>query len=407
MSRARDIDLREAVLPKFAPALGNTSRYLILYGGSGSGKSVFATQKIVLRCLASPQRYLVIRRVARTLRQSAFAEIKARIYEWKLYGSVKINSTEMTITFKNGSEILFAGVDDVEKLKSITGITSIWIEEATELGENDFIQIDLRLRGETLHYKQIILTFNPVSHLHWLKRRFFDDISPKATVIKSTFRDNPFAGDEYEELFQEMQRYSKSLYRIYADGEWGILKGLIFNPPEVIAAFPDRFDMDAYGIDFGFNNPTVIMHAGFKDVDWTRRTGSIYVRELLYESNLSNTELGDRMRALGIAKRTPVYADAAEPARIKELARGGFNVIPAAKGKGSISAGIALIQSLMVYTTPDSSDFISEMATYSWEEDRNGNSLDTPVPLNDHAIDALRYAVWSTMKKRVRSIQVR
>jgi hypothetical protein len=96
-----------------------------------------------------------------------------------------------------------------------------------------------------------------------------------------------------------------------------------------------------------------------------------------------------------------------DAARIKELARQGFNVIPAAKGKGRLGAGIALLQSLMVYTTPDSTNLIAEMATYSWEEDKNGNMLDKPVPLNDHAIDALRYAVWSTMKKRVRKIEVR
>jgi phage terminase large subunit len=431
LPRLRDIDLREGVIPKFAPGLGATERYLVLYGGAGSGKSVFASQKVILRCIAGPQRILVIRRVARTLRRSVFAEIKARLSEWGLYRTTKINATEMTVTFPNGSEILFAGVDDVEKLKSISGITSIWIEEATELSEEDFTQIDLRLRGETEHYKQIILTFNPISHMHWLKRRFFDSIgmgdkgepgsftdaapgtfvyaaqSTGVRVIKSTYLDNPFVDDQYKALFEDLKRRSPSLYRVYGEGEWGVLKGLIFKPPEVVAEFPERFDMEAYGIDFGFNNPTTIIHVGFKDVDWTRRAGSLFVRELLYESGLSNAELGDKMRALGIERRTPVYADAAEPARIKELARHGFNIHPAAKGKNSVATSIALLQSFMVYTTPESTNLIAEMATYSWEEDKNGNMLDKPVPLNDHAIDALRYAVWSTMKKRVRKIEVR
>lgn len=401
------VDLRKHVIPKFVDTLTNESRYLILYGGAGSGKSVFASQKVLLRCLAQKHRMLVIRRVARTLRRSVFAEIKQRMTEWGVYATAKINTSEMHITFPNGSEILFAGVDDVEKLKSISGVTSIWIEEATELAEDDLTQIDMRLRGETDHYKQIVITFNPISHMHWLKKRFFDNPADgMVRTVKSTFLDNPFVDAQYRKLFDDLRERSPSLYRVYGEGEWGVMKGLVFQPPVTLETFPESFDLEAYGMDFGFNNPSAIVHVGMKDVDWVRRVGNVYVREILYETGLSNTELGDKMRACGLNKRTPVYADSAEPARIKELSRQGFNVVGSVKGKGSLNTSIALLQSMNIYTLADNVNFNAEMQTYSWEEDKDGNLTDKPLNLNDHAIAGLRYAVWSTLKKRVRAVTV-
>jgi phage terminase large subunit len=399
------VDLRDKVIPKFAACLSNRSRYLILYGGAGSGKSIFASQKVVLRCLAARHRFLIIRKVARTCRQSVFAEIRARLAEWDMLKAVNVNRSEMTIQFPNGSEIIFAGVDDVEKLKSVMGVSGIWIEEATELSEDDFIQIDLRLRGEHTHYKQIILSFNPISATHWLKKAFFDTQNPDATILHSTFRDNPFVGDEYAGVLARIKERSASLYKVYGDGEWGILKGLIFDPPVMVSALPE-FDFDAIGIDFGFNNPTTIIRAGFRDMNWQTRSGDVYAEELLYESGLTNTDLCNRMRALGIDRRTPVWADAAEPARIQEIARHGFNIRPAAKGKNSVPAGIALLKSLRIHTTPNNVNFNREIGTYSWEEDRDGNLLDKPLELNDHSIDAFRYAVWSTMKFQKTTIGV-
>lgn len=157
----------------YYPLYKDTSRYLVLYGGAGSGKSVFAAQKILVRMLTEqPHRFLVARKVARTLRFSVFSLFQDMIAQWELTPLFKVNKSDMTITCINGNQILFAGLDDPEKLKSIAGITGIWIEEASELEQKDFQQLDLRLRGPTKYYKQIILTFNPISALHWLKKVF-------------------------------------------------------------------------------------------------------------------------------------------------------------------------------------------------------------------------------------------
>lgn len=207
----------------FYHLLQDDKRYEILYGGSGSGKSVFASQKVILRVVGEEKhRILCIRKVANTLRSSVYQILIDCISDLGLRAEFEINKTEMRFTHTpTGNEILLAGLDDVERLKSIAGITSIWIEEATEISAADFDQIDLRLRGETENYKQIILSFNPIDESHWLKIRFFDNKPDNATVLKTTFKDNHFIDDEYRTVLEHKASVSPNLYRIYYLGEWG------------------------------------------------------------------------------------------------------------------------------------------------------------------------------------------
>jgi len=207
----------------FYPLLTDENRYEVLFGGSGSGKSVFASQKIVIRTVGEEKhRFLCIRKVANTLRSSVYQILIDCITDLGLRSEFEINKTEMRFThIPTGNEILLAGLDDVEKLKSIAGVTSIWIEEATELLEGDFDQVDLRLRGETANYKQIILTFNPIDENHWLKKRFFDNKPENCTTLKTTFKDNHFIDDEYRIVLEQKASVSPNLYRIYYLGEWG------------------------------------------------------------------------------------------------------------------------------------------------------------------------------------------
>ena len=185
-------------------ALFNRARFLILYGGAGSGKSYAAAQKILTRILSeAPHKILVIRKVAATLRHSVYALFKELIYNEGLEAFFKFNESSLEITNTlNNNKIIFKGLDDPEKIKSIAGITSIWVEEATELLENDLEQLNLRLRGPTEHYKQIIITFNPVSAHHWLKRRFFDRKKDDVYFLKTTYKDNPFIDPEYKEQLE-------------------------------------------------------------------------------------------------------------------------------------------------------------------------------------------------------------
>lgn len=235
-----NIDLTE--LPNltndiFYPLYLNDDRYLVLMGGGGSGKSVFTAQKIVVRMLTEQKhRILVLRKVAKTLRESVFMEIKNAIYRWgleKLFKIPKGTSSELHISCINGNEILFAGLDDVEKLKSISGITSVWMEEASECSPEDFRQLDIRLRGRTMNYKQMMITFNPIDINHWLKKEFFDMQKPNATVLHSTYKNNRFLDDEAIRVLEAFRETDPYFYQVYALGEWGVLGKTIFNAQKV------------------------------------------------------------------------------------------------------------------------------------------------------------------------------
>lgn len=160
---------------KYLPLLGCGTRYLVLYGGAGSGKSVFAVQRFLLRLLSEKGRnLLVVRAVSNTNRDSTFAAFKQVISSWGLYDLFRVNESDMRIRAVNGSTVVFKGLDDSEKLKSITFengvLTDIWVEEASEVSQSDFNQLDIRLRGNGPK-KQIVISFNPTDVNHWLKKR--------------------------------------------------------------------------------------------------------------------------------------------------------------------------------------------------------------------------------------------
>lgn len=214
---------------KFYPLHRNKDRYLVLVGGGGSGKSVFAAQKIVVRMLTQkPHRFLVIRKVAKTLRESVFAEIKAVIHRWGLGEAFIIREGDLRIKCINGNEILFAGIDDPEKMKSIHGITNVWIEEASELSPEDFRQLDIRLRTPSKFYKQMMITFNPIDVNHWLKKEFFDRRKPDCTTMHSTYKDNRFLPQEAIRVLEGFKDTDPYFYEVYALGQWGVLGKTVF-----------------------------------------------------------------------------------------------------------------------------------------------------------------------------------
>jgi phage terminase large subunit len=218
----------------FLPLFKDQHRYLVLMGGGGSGKSIFAGRKILERATSEAgHRFLVCRKVARTLRESCYQQLVGQLREHYSDSGFKENKSDMKISFPNGSEIIFAGLDDVEKLKSIYNITGIWIEEASELLEADFNQLDIRLRGETKYYKQIIITFNPVSILHWLKLRFFDRSDERTRTHRSTYKDNRFLDAEAIKTLEAFKDSDEYYYTVYCLGEWGVTGKSVFDAKAV------------------------------------------------------------------------------------------------------------------------------------------------------------------------------
>ena len=258
-------DLRRESNPAFFPLFFDKSRYLVLKGGGGSGKSIFAGRKVLERCTSEPgHRWLVVRKVARTLRESCFEQLKSQALEHYadfIEQIPKGKSGDLYLRFRNGSEILFAGLDDPEKLKSVYDITGIWIEEASELAERDFQQLDIRLRTEFPFYLQIILTFNPISVTHWLKRRFFDRHDERATLHESTYLDNRFLPPDAARTLEGFRGTDEYHYRVYCLGEWGVTGRSVFQsdllarrldslaPPVAQGDF--RYEEDADGLHIG------------------------------------------------------------------------------------------------------------------------------------------------------------
>ncbi len=224
--------------PIYRPALSREERYLVFYGGAGSGKSFFVCQRFLIKLLGQERRnLLVVRRVERANRTSTFPLFQQIIMQWGLSPYFRIYKNEMRILcLLNGSEILFRGLADVDRLKSITfsrGIlTDIWIEEASEVTREQFNQLDVRLRGRG-KTKQMVLTFNPVSANHWLKERFFDTPPENAAAFHTTYLHNRFIDDGYKSVLEGYRFSDPYYYQVYCLGCWGVYGKTVFHSSEV------------------------------------------------------------------------------------------------------------------------------------------------------------------------------
>jgi phage terminase large subunit len=208
--------------PIYSPAIEWSKRYLFLYGGAGSGKSQCAARKILYRVINEyNHRFLIVRKEKCHVRESMYTLLKDIIYSYGISDIFIFKDSEMKIINKEkNSEIIAAGLKNSEKIKSITGITGIWVEEAFELEQKDFAQLNLRLRGETPSYKQIICTFNPMDAKHWLKS-FMDSGHEGLLAMQTTFYDNVFIDREYMDELISQYRNNENFNRVYIKGDWG------------------------------------------------------------------------------------------------------------------------------------------------------------------------------------------
>jgi len=379
-------------LGKFSRYQDDQSRYLVWYGGAGSGKSHAAATRVLFRLMFEPvnHRILVVRKTFPSLRKSCFALLQDKIRQWGASDYFEVNKSDLTLTFRpNGNQIITASMDDPEKIKSIERVTSTWIEEPTEITESEFTQLDLRLRGDVGTYKQHILTFNPIDQNHWLKKHFFDRNVDNCTIDHSTAWGNPWIDREYLKILEGLAAQDSTMHDVYALGKWGVLKNIIYTNWDVVPEFPENCDYVIYGLDFGFNNPSVLVRIGEKD-------GEMYWEELLYQSGLTNDDLIKQLAELIPNKRDYIYGDTAEPARIEEIARAGYNIHPSDK---SVKDGIDHCKRRKIHVTAGSSNGIKELQGYRYKEDKNGTVLDEPVKFNDHFCDAGRYAAYTHSKR--------
>jgi len=228
---------KKAFNTAYLPLLNNDNRYLVLYGGAGSGKSYFIAERYIVKLMRSDMcNILVVRAVGNTNRDSTFALFKQVISKWGLNNLFKVNESDLRIVCSNGNSVIFKGLDDTEKLKSITfpkgELTDVWIEEASETLEKDFNQLDIRLRGKGTK-KQIVISFNPIDIKHWLKKRFFDRKDSNITISHTTYKDNRFLDDDYISLLESYKKTDPYYYDVYCLGQWGVLGSTIFDKNKI------------------------------------------------------------------------------------------------------------------------------------------------------------------------------
>ena len=369
----------------------NKKRYKVLIGGAGSGKSVAVSQKIVLDCFnKEPFNTLIVRKVFRSIRTSCYNEISKIIHQLNLMEYVNMNESNLIITNKvNGNQIIFAGLDDVEKLKSITPkkgiINQIWMEEASQCDQTDLQQLILRQRGTSQYSNSIIISFNPISEHHWLKKHFFDNPGDDVWINKSTYKNNVYIQETTYKDMEKMKETDYNYYRIYALGEWGSLESKIFSNYEYRDFDINSFEQYSIGLDFGSTDPTAIILIA-KEGD------EIYICKETKEVGLLNNSISSLLK-YEYDYNTSVIADSAAANQINELRNLKHNITPCTKGPDSIISGINYLKQHKLVVHPSCVEIYKELELYSWQKDRLSN-LDLPYPVdkNNHLIDALRYA---------------
>ena len=379
--------------------LDYSRRYEVYYGGAGSGKSVFVCQKLLVKACRSKRKILIIRKYGTTLKDSVFQLVIDMLKKWQIYDNCKINLSTYTITLPNGSVFLFKGMDDSEKIKSITDITDIWCEEATELSEDEFTQLDLRLRAMAGEL-QLIVSFNPISKVNWVYKRWFAEgvvIKEDTMILKTTYKDNRFLPLSYISALEEKINSNPNYYKIYALGEFITLDKLIFYNWRAEEFNHEEIKGDLLvGLDFGFVNDISAIVASI--IDETNK--KIYIFKEYGATGKTNEDLIEIIKSLGFSKSV-IMADAAEPKSIAEIKSGGIQKIRACKkGKDSILHGIQQLQQYEIIVHPNCRGIITEFENYTWQKDRqSGEYINKPIDDFNHYIDALRYSLQCVKAK--------
>ena len=392
----------------YIPHIKNMRRTQIFFGGAGSGKSVFIAQRAVIDVMRGGRNYLIARQVARTINRSVFNEIVKVINDFNVQSLFTVNKSDFTITCTNNYQILFIGLDDPEKIKSITPrkgvLTDVVVDEATETNKDTIKQLQKRQRGgNSKTQKRFTMLFNPVLKSHWLFTDYFSKIgwedkqteyyNDNLSIQKTWYIHNKFltVGD-IADLETETDEY---YYNVYTLGNWGTLGDVIFKNWRVedLSSMADQFTDRRNGLDFGFSSDPAAALVSHYD----RMRKTIYIYRELYETGLTNDVLAERVIEMMSSDR--VKCDSAEPKSIAELCNKGIDAEGAKKGKDSVNFGIDWLRQQTIIVDKSCINMQNELSQYHWKKDAGGNSLKIPVDKNNHLIDALRYAYEDDMSE--------
>lgn len=367
------MNLNLKVTPVFHRNWQADTRIVVNQGGTRSSKTYSICQLFIVRLLQEHNKVLTIcRKTLPSLKSTAMRDFFEILEGLKIYDEARHNKTENT--YRIGSNLVeFVSLDQPQKKRGAKR-DYLWMNEANEFNLEDWRQLSFRTTG------QIFLDFNPSDEFHWI----YDEVLTRddVTFIVSTYLDNPFLPDSIVKEIERLKELDENYWKVYGEGQRGASSATIYTHWQLCDALPEGGET-IYGLDFGFNNPTALVQVVMKD-------NIIYAKELIYQSFMTNSDVIERLKELVPNKRAQLYGDAAEPNRIEEIYRAGFNIKAADK---DVKKGIDSIKARGFYICKDSTNLLKEAKSYKWKEDKEQRVLDEPVKFNDHILDALRYAV--------------
>jgi len=283
----------------------------------------------------------------------------------------------------NGNLVEFISLDQPQKIRGRKR-NLLFINEANELYYEDWQQLIFRTDGK------VIIDYNPSETFHWI----YDKVIPRddCDFYQTTYKDNPFLDETIVSEIERLKDTDEDYWRIYGLGERGTNRAAVFQY-QIVDEIPENADLVSTGLDFGFtNDPTAIVRV-------YRNGENLYIKELVYKTNLTNTDISETLRGLGFSRQDEIWADSAEPKSIEEIHRMGWNIKPTVKGTDSVMAGIDVLKRHRIHLLRSDLNIIKEFQNYKWMEDRNGNLLNRPVDAFNHAIDATRYATFNRLSR--------
>lgn len=397
--------MKQQVNIKYKSLFTTNKRYVILMGGRGAGRSTVASQYANAK-LTAPEyfRCAIMRYILGDIRNSIYREIIDRAEENGILDKLTVNDSSMVIEYGQNS-INAVGFkkssgDQKAKLKSLANYNCVIIEEADEINEEDFIQLDDSLRTVKGDIK-IIFMLNPPSKDHWIIQRWFDleDSGKKGFYVpklKESVTDVEYIFSDFEDNIKNIDPATIYKYRQYENTKpahfYNMIKGYvpetvrgkIYKNWQEIDSIPHEAQLVSHGLDFGYSNDPTAIVAIYK------HNGGYIFDEVVYQSGLKNPDIANILK---MQDDSVIVADSSEPKSIDEINMYGLSLLPAVKGAGSITQGIQYIQAQKISYTKRSVHIKKEYENYAWLEDKEGKTMNVPKDMYNHAMDAIRYGL--------------
>lgn len=354
------------------------TRFIVNQGGSRSSKTFSILQLLIFICLTEPgKKVSIVRKSFPSLRGSILKDFMEIMELLNLYNIKNHNKTEHTYKFDNGSIIEFFSIDDAKKVRGRKR-DIVYCNEANELNFDDFQQLSLRTSNT------LFIDFNPSEDEHWIYELINDD---RSVLLKSTYKDNIFLHKDIVNEIENLINVDENYYRIYALGEKPSKTAKIYSHFRQYDNEPELKDW-CWGLDIGYTHPSALVRCKFDG-------NIIYVREFLYESNMTISELINNVK--DIVDDKPLYVDSARPDVIEELKRNRLNAKSSDK---RVKEGIDYIRSKQIFIHSESLNLWKEYKNYMYKT--MGNKLtEEPVKVMDHCIDAMRYGIFTHKSKQI------